>query len=97
MSLEDMSRRARARSKKRAAYLAQEGTTPKEEQIRQNEAIEARKSSGALSAAQQEAAKAAEAKKFPEPGEGIFCGAPGCDLTITGSLADLVAHRATHA
>ena len=97
MSLEGMMRKAKRGIKKRDADLAAKGTTAKEEQIKKNEAIEARNSSGVLSAAQQEAAKAAEAKKFPEPGEGVFCGAPGCGLTITGTLNDLVAHRATHA
>ena len=94
MSLEDMSRRARARSKKRAAYLAQEGTTPKARQIETNEAIAARETQ---KASRDVSASQFEAKKFPEPGEGIFCGAPGCGLTITGTLNDLVAHRATHA
>ncbi len=91
-----MSRRARRNSKRRAAYLAKKGTTPKEEQIKKNEAIAAR-NEPPLSASQADAIKAAEAKRFPESDGGIFCGAPGCGLTITGTLDDLVAHRATHA
>jgi hypothetical protein len=51
----------------------------------------------ALSSSQADAIKAAEAKRFPEPDEGIMCGEPGCGARITGTLDDLVAHRATHA
>ena len=58
MSLEDMSRRARASSKKRAARLAKKGTTAKEEQIKTNEEIQRRTAAQSLSAAQAKAAQA---------------------------------------
>ena len=96
MSLEGMMRKARRQLKKRDADLAAKGTTAAEEQIKKNEAIEAR-NAPPLSAAQHATIKETEAKRFPESDGGIFCGAPGCGLTITGTLDDLVAHRATHA
>jgi hypothetical protein len=51
----------------------------------------------ALSSSQMEAAKELEAKKFPESDGGIPCRVPGCNTWITGTLDDVVAHRATHA
>ena len=96
MSLEGMMRKAKRQIKKREADLAAKGTTAGAEQIEKNEAIEARKSSGVLSRAQRDAIRASEAKKFPEPGEGIMCRQPGCGTLITGTLKDLETHRATH-
>jgi hypothetical protein len=86
MSLEDMNRKWVRKIKKRNAKLAKEGTAPKEEQ----------NVSGMISASQVEAIKASEAKRFPESDGGIPCREPGCNTWITGTLDDVVAHRATH-
>lgn len=68
MSLEDMSRRARARSKKRNAKLAAEGTTAKAEQIKTNEEIQRKDAARSLSAAQQ---RALEAPSIKEVNKGL--------------------------
>lgn len=68
MSLEDMSRRARARSRKRNAKLAEEGTTAKEQQIKTNEEIQRRTAAQSLSAAQK---KAVEAPSITEVNKGL--------------------------
>ena len=90
-------RKAKRDIKKRDSDLAKKGTTAAEEQIKKNEAIEARNASGTLSASQADAIKASEAKRFPESDGGIPCREPGCNTWITGTLDDVVAHRATHA
>ncbi len=95
MSLEDMMRNARRQLKKRDADLAARCTTAAEEQKKKNEEIEAR-NAPPLSAAQQATIKETEAKRFPEPGEGIPCREPGCNTWITGTMDDVAAHRATH-
>jgi hypothetical protein len=95
MSLEGMMRKAKRQIKKREADLAAKGTTATKEQIKKNEAIEAR-NAPPISAAQHATIKETEAKRFPEPDEGIMCRQPGCGTLITGTLKDLETHRATH-
>lgn len=58
MSLEDMSRKAKRKNKKRDADLAAKGTTAGAEQIKKNEAIQRRTAAQSLSAAQAKAAQA---------------------------------------